>query len=107
MSILIKGIEIPEDNTVLLRIYPESEGVFYVEQLDIDDDILDKYWAIHIPPHGRLIDADAFTKDECNYCDGACEALPCDCLNCKADCRCDFMKDIADAPTIIPAEEGE
>ena len=62
---------------------------------------------VPVPPHGRLIDADAFTKDECNNCDGACEALPCDCLNCKADCRCDFMKDIADAPTIIPAEEGE
>lgn len=60
-----------------------------------------------IPPHGRLIDADAFTKDECNNCDGACEALPCDCLNCKADCRCDFMQDIANAPTVIPAEEGD
>lgn len=58
-------------------------------------------------PHGRLIDADAFAKDECNSCDGACESLPCDCLNCEADCRCDFMKDIADAPTVIEAEDGE
>ena len=62
---------------------------------------------VEIPPHGRTIDADAFTKYECNNCDGACEALPCDCLNCEDDCRCDFIKDIAEAPTVIPAEEGE
>ena len=59
---------------------------------------------VPIPPHGRLIDADAFIKDECNNCDGACEAILCDCLNCTADYRCEFMKDIADAPTIIPAD---
>ena len=63
--------------------------------------------AIHVPPHGRLIDVDAFIKDECNNCDGACELIPCNCLNCTADCRCDFIKDIADAPTIIPAEEAK
>ena len=65
---------------------------------------------IPVPDHGRLVDADAFIKDECNFCDGACEALPCDCLNCNADCRCDFMLHLLDAPTIIPAdpaEEGE
>ena len=107
MGVYIKSMEMPTDNTVLLRIYPENDGVCYVEQLDIDDDILDKYWAVPVPKHGRLIDADAFTKDECNNCDGACEALPCDCLNCEADCRCDFMKDIADAPTIIEAEEDK
>lgn len=48
----------------------------------------------------RLIDADEFIKDECNNCDGACESLPCDCLECKADCRCDFIKDLEAAPTI-------
>ena len=77
------------------------------EEMAVIDDILFRFWQMGwLPPipHGRLVDADAFTKDECNYCDGACEALPCDCLNCKSDCRCDFMKDIADAPTIIPAE---
>lgn len=65
-----------------------------------------KEWCplVSVPPHGRLIDADTFTKDECNSCDGACEAIPCDCLNCTADCRCDFIKDIANAPTIISAE---
>ena len=63
---------------------------------------------IPVPDHGRLIDADAFERHECNGCDGACEALPCDCINCDAECRCDFMLDIHAAPTIIPADkEGE
>ena len=60
-----------------------------------------------VPDHGRLIDADVFVKDECNYCDGACEALPCDCLNCHAERRCDFMLHILDAPTVIPADKEE
>ena len=107
MSILIKGMEMPKNRPehTYMMVFPSGE----VWEVRYDDNRIMKYGtAIEIPtPHGRLIDADAFTKDECNYCDGACEALPCDCLNCKSDCRCDFMKDIADAPTIIPAEEDE
>lgn len=52
----------------------------------------------------RLIDADAFIKEQCNSCDGACEALPCDCLNCDSDCRCDMIQDLQAAPTISPDE---
>lgn len=63
MGMYIKGIEMPTDNTVLLRIYPKgNDCAFYVEQLDIDDDVLDKYWAVPVPPHGRLIDADALCE---------------------------------------------
>ena len=105
MSILIKGIEIPEDNTVLLRIYPESEGVFYVEQLDIDDDILDKYWAIHVPEHGRLIDADALKES----IKEARKAQP-EIADVYDDDYFLVAEWLASAPTIIPAdpaEEGE
>ena len=52
----------------------------------------------------RLIDADAFIHEQCNSCDGACEALPCDCLNCDSDCRCDMIQDLQAAPTISPDE---
>ena len=116
MSILIKGMEMPTNcrDCPLKMNCDDCEGwecvcvpshhqIGYLDEL-LSDKRRDDCQLIEIPPHGRLIDADAFTKDECNYCDGACEALPCDCLNCKSDCRCDFMKDIADAPTIIPAE---
>lgn len=62
---------------------------------------------ISVPPHGRLIDADAFERLECDICDGACESLPCDCTNCNSEYRCDFMLDIHSMPTIIPADGGE
>ena len=63
--------------------------------------------AVSVPPHGRLIDADAFERLECDICDGACESLPCDCTNCNSEYRCDFMLDIHSMPTIIPAEEAD
>lgn len=97
MSILIKGFSKKDFDELVQYARYGANNCMIGENTEV----------IEIPPHGRLIDADAFTKDECNNCDGACEALPCDCLNCKSDCRCDFMKDIADAPTIIPADGGE
>lgn len=55
--------------------------------------------------HGRLKDADAFIKAECSQCDGYCDVCDCDCLNCKSDYRCEFIKDIDSAPTIIEADK--
>ena len=52
----------------------------------------------------RYIDAEAFIKEQCNSCDGACEALPCDCINCDSDCRCDMIQDLLSAPAISPDE---
>lgn len=101
MSVLIKGFPLPNNcGACPLRLAWCRERIYMVTRPE-------RCLLVPVPPHGRLIDADAFTKDECNNCDGACEALPCDCLNCESDCRCDFMKDIADAPTIIEAEEDE
>lgn len=109
MSILIKGMEMPQSCASC----PLSEEEFvqckitrkrFLKAVDAMSRRHPYCPLVEIPPHGRLIDADAFTKDECNYCDGACEALPCDCLNCTADCRCEFMQDITNAPTIIEAE---
>ena len=64
MSILIRGLEMPEDNSILLRIFPPIEngkykGELYVEQLDRDMDFLGEYWGTEIKtPHGRLGDLD-------------------------------------------------
>lgn len=101
MGVYIKSMEMPIDDFIRIILYPNG---LVIKSNAVD---YEEFEAIPVPPHGRLIDADAFTKDECNNCDGACEALPCDCLNCESDCRCDFMKDITDAPTVIEAEEGE
>ena len=72
--------------------------------------------AVPVPPHGRLIDADALTETtdgiwDCNDLyfqpnDKICD--PNDCKGCKwretMDC---FRRMVRHAPTIIPAEEGE
>ena len=99
MSILIKDIEIPEDNTVLLRIYPESDGVFYVEQLDIDDDVLDKYWAVPVPEHGRLIDGDKldeYLKIAAIMAEGK-----------EKEAYIDARAEAKTMPTIIPADPAD
>ena len=52
----------------------------------------------------RLIDADEFVKTMCNSCDGACDKVDCDCLNCHEDCRCEFARWLDDFPAekVIP-----
>lgn len=55
--------------------------------------------------HGRLKDADAFIKAECSQCDGYCDVCNCDCLNCKSEYRCEFIKDIESADVVIEADK--
>lgn len=50
-----------------------------------------------------LIDRAALLKEICNSCDGWCEKVDCDCVNCKSDHRCDIVCSISEAPTIDPA----
>lgn len=52
---------------------------------------LDSCPLVPVPPHGRLIDADALDSSETDY---LCNHLV-------------YLVDIDDAPTIIPADEGE
>ena len=35
-----------------------------------------------------------FIKWICNSCDGACEFVECDCMNCEESCRCNFIKEL-------------
>lgn len=51
----------------------------------------------------RLIDADAFIKEQCESCDGNCDICgeeAARCMTCDRDFRCDFIQDLADAPTV-------
>lgn len=45
------------------------------------------------------IDRNAFIVSQCNNCDGNCEKVDCDCLNCKSEYRCDMIRDLADFPS--------
>ena len=51
MSILIKGMEMPKKDSMVFVIRPNGMVV------DVMGRFIGK--AIHVPPHGRLIDADA------------------------------------------------
>lgn len=110
MGVYIKGMKMPKScddciltNGITCYAVPEYKEDGVVGRTDDRPN-----WCplVPVPPHGRLIDADAFMRDECNSCDGACEAIPCDCVNCRSECRCEFMRDILGAETIIEAEEG-
>lgn len=57
--------------------------------------------------HGRLKDADAFIRAECSQCDGYCDVCDCDCLNCKSEYRCEFIKDVDSTDVVIDADKEE
>lgn len=104
MSILIKGMEMPKDGYKI--IYLHSNGCIYEPTSD------NKIWntvgkAVPVPPHGRLIDADALRQTMYH------EAFETDSPMQKWDSGCwirykMFERMEEAAPTIIPAsEEGE
>ncbi len=88
MSILIKGMEMPKPGSYLFTVRYDAEGKLCVYPLvsmtGFDDRDMKPetplFPLIHVPDHGRLIDADA------------CE-------------RIDMRP--WDAPTIIPADEAD
>lgn len=107
MSILIKGMEMPIncetcpfDDGTYCQAYPKSAEMIY----DIANGIPTWCPLIEIPPHGRLIDADAIEKKSdltiANMADW--ESIV-DAVNNIINC----WELIKNAPTIIPAEEGE
>lgn len=82
-DILIKGMEMPKDAPIIIKICSDGsvsrvhEGVVAT--------------AVPVPPHGRLIDADALREEVKKH------AAPCDAW---------VFSLIRTAPTIIPAEEA-
>lgn len=47
-----------------------------------------------------LIDRGAFILEQCHNCDGCCELVECDCLNCTSEHRCEMIADLLAQPTI-------
>lgn len=88
MSVLIKGMEMPSScNACMFDVY----GLCLINKnIEGEDELTHSCPLVPVPPHGRLIDADALDNtlgidDRDNYVHWTLE----------------------DAPTIIPAEEGE
>ena len=91
-DVLIKGMKMPKDNPVTINIYRDGSWVNAYTKENGE--------AIEVPPHGRLIDADALTAKfkEIGLGDHSLiERLFADGVYAMIDC----------APTIIPADPEE
>ena len=101
MSILIKGIEMPEEgNWRSVRIYPD--GTIGRPIGFGDYALVEGAKAVPVPPHGRLIEKSALLDD--------CYTEYEDFMNGKIDGKTALLnieRKIKTAPTIIPAEDGE
>lgn len=90
MSILIKGMGMPHCEVLTIRISPNGEVHYIGEACQSAR----RAEAVEIPPHGRLIDADALDK---RIEEGGC---------CCTEEYAEWMGECIDnAPTIIEAEE--
>ena len=108
MSVLIKGMEMPK-NCYQCRMVDSCQYLWKPYDLDDYSDLqnmieegftrADNCPLVEVPPHGRLIDADALLSQ---YNDNIWTAW----TDYAKGLR-DVVKNIEDAPTIIPAEEGE
>ena len=99
MGVYIKGMEMPtaEQGIRTINIYADGVVTNYAEEA------IGK--AVPVPPHGRLGDLDELEKTFREDADAEWNRFACP-VN-WADAFDDVADMIADAPTIIPAEEGE
>ena len=102
MSILIKGIEMPKDGEMLcVNIYPDGKVC-----INLDLECKRIATAVLVPPHGRLIDADALDASlkEMSEIEWNQKAFPVSWAY-----AFDAFRGIIerDEPTVIPAEEDE
>lgn len=105
MSILIKGMEMPVFEHQSWDIRKGADGKWYM--VDTNAETSDGEWheIIPVPPHGRLIDADAlidaiiakYIRHERHR----------ELVFAVVQIKQDMADIINELPTIIPAEEGE
>ena len=91
MSILIKGMEMPKNEELIIIC---SDGT--VEMTNNDGCRVYEQKAIELPSHGRLIDADAMEKEVCGGCKHGEHKYE-NCIDCA----------LANAPTIIESERED
>lgn len=99
MSILIDGMGMPKEGSwTTVRIYPD--GTCAVPNWQGDCTLIKGAKAIPVPPHGRLIDADALLNRDADY------EYPLFDTDGSWDCvvPCYDRETIKSAHTIIPAE---
>lgn len=97
MGVYIKGMEMPQDYAVVVKIFPDgSVGTIpYIQFFKVD--LIEGAQAVPVPPHGDLIDRDAAAEkiwDDMRF--------PSNLANAQF-----FVNELREMPTIIPAEEGD
>jgi hypothetical protein len=116
MSILLKGLKMPEgDNAVVVVIH--SNGTVDRPNWQWDCTLIKGAEAISIPDHGDLIDRDKFVAEKREQFCADCrkrkstktglfvyEIGDCVCRACDTD---DMLDYIEEAPVVIPAERSE
>lgn len=115
MSILIKGMGMPTSCIACLLNFgekrpeyglticcPYSDGVISWRDKAFDNGRLASCGIVPVPPHGRLIDADALWVEINKICDRRDAGIITDLTCCQQ-----LLSAVRHAPTIIPAEEGE
>ena len=112
MGIYVNGIDMPKepDEMIELAIFGDGKttktGESWRSPVDgkcyygTSED-MNTYSALAVPPHGRLIDADALELDSQK------RLLICDKNDNQFQRPYEVIRAIALAPTVIPAEEGE
>ena len=96
MSVLIKGIGMPKEDTILIVLSPN--GAAYIEAEE--EPFPYKTTAIELPPHGRMIDIDALIDYFLEWYDPDAKLTVYEVLDhvrAEGDCV---------VPVIIPAEKG-
>ena len=66
MGVYIKGMEMPKDEAVALYIYPDGRAKLWRPQAKVGHE----FEAVHIPPHGDLIERDALMDSDGDLWDG-------------------------------------
>jgi len=98
MGVYIKGMEMPKRGESCLVITIMPDGGIYNNVYDASFRVNQIGEAVPVPPHGRLVDADKLTEE--------IQLFIKENMLSHDDARA-LLATIDDAPTIIPAEEGE
>ena len=105
MSVLIKGMKMAKNSDCCLfddgmhcMVYPQSEDMVY----DRANGKPEFCPLIELPPHGDLID-----RNDLRYSDFDLASIALDKGNPYKNLATDILARIANAPTILEAEEGE
>lgn len=96
MGVYIKGMEMPKNEPLLVKINPDGSVSTTARNG------YRKYEAVHVPPHGDLIDRNYLKQTHCVEC----TLYPDNCLE-KSGEECDWesIAHLKMCPVIIPADK--